>query len=600
MKHFQTTHHHVKHMDKRHICSLLMLLIVAWGSQAEVPAGERQALVDLYHSTHGQLWNDQTNNWLQGDPCDNQWTGVSCSEGHISKLELNDAGLSGQLPASLSQLSQLNTLDVGNNHIHGSIPTSITALSKLQTLMLASNQLTGYLPVNLGDMTALQIVFLDNNRLLGAIPESVTQLQQLSLFTYGYNSLYPETAEVEDFLSASACIGNQPNICPSKLLQVLPPDDFRVELNQDGSLTLKWQRQPNILEGGGYEIWMAESADQPHTLLWDTGGLENTYHLVDPETANRADDFLIRTYINPYHEFSPRPGGDTQFFSYDRMIISEAVNLSGDLLADPSLPINPDLSGSWSDPDGEGHGLVIEILGDEQVLVYWYVTDTFGSPVWLAGNGRMTAQGLQVDMTESIGTYFPPDFNSELIEQHHWGVLNIHFTSTETLLLSWDPVDSRRYPPATLNMRQFTRISNTQPSANHLLSGAHSGSWFDPSQAGQGLTVEVLSDDVGLIYWYVFSPQYPEPLWILGSGQINGSQIQADMYTVSGVLFPSAYQQADPVFRPWGTATLTLGDCHSGSFSWQPLETTQYQAGQMPVQRLTSLAGQACEDEPVP
>ena len=40
---------------------------------------ERQALVDLYYSTNGEGWTE-SGNWLDGDPCLNQWHGVTCDD----------------------------------------------------------------------------------------------------------------------------------------------------------------------------------------------------------------------------------------------------------------------------------------------------------------------------------------------------------------------------------------------------------------------------------------------------------------------------------------------------------------------------------------
>jgi hypothetical protein len=40
---------------------------------------EKQALVDLYHSTNGEDWTTSTN-WLVGDPCLGNWFGVTCDD----------------------------------------------------------------------------------------------------------------------------------------------------------------------------------------------------------------------------------------------------------------------------------------------------------------------------------------------------------------------------------------------------------------------------------------------------------------------------------------------------------------------------------------
>lgn len=54
--------------------TLLATLLITQSGQAEVPAGEPLALVDVYHSTQDEQWRSGNNdNWLVGDPCDWQW-----------------------------------------------------------------------------------------------------------------------------------------------------------------------------------------------------------------------------------------------------------------------------------------------------------------------------------------------------------------------------------------------------------------------------------------------------------------------------------------------------------------------------------------------
>lgn len=44
----------------------------------QTPQSQIDALTDLYISTNGPSWKTQTN-WLEGDPCSNQWYGVTCN-----------------------------------------------------------------------------------------------------------------------------------------------------------------------------------------------------------------------------------------------------------------------------------------------------------------------------------------------------------------------------------------------------------------------------------------------------------------------------------------------------------------------------------------
>jgi hypothetical protein len=56
------------------------------------------------------------------------------------------------------------------------------------------------------------------------------------------------------------------------------------------------------------------------------------------------------------------------------------------------LPIGPNYSGSWYNPEQSGHGFSLEysVLNDGTPLVvaYWYVYDTEGNPIFLIGMGQ--------------------------------------------------------------------------------------------------------------------------------------------------------------------------------------------------------------------
>ena len=65
-------------------------------------------------------------------------------------LGLND--LSGEIPAELGSLSNLETLYLNDNELSGEIPAELGSLSHLRYLDLSQNDLSGCVPSSLEDL----------------------------------------------------------------------------------------------------------------------------------------------------------------------------------------------------------------------------------------------------------------------------------------------------------------------------------------------------------------------------------------------------------------------------------------------------------------
>ena len=152
---------------------------------------DRAALVVLYNATGGPNWTDNTH-WLSNEPL-SEWHGVETNDnGRVTGLYLGFNQLTGEIPAELAQLSQLQQLYLGSNQLTGEIPVELGQLSQLQVLYLGSNQLTGEIPVELGQLSQLQELYLWGNQLTGEIPAELAQLSQLQQLYLGVNQLTGE------------------------------------------------------------------------------------------------------------------------------------------------------------------------------------------------------------------------------------------------------------------------------------------------------------------------------------------------------------------------------------------------------------------------
>jgi Leucine-rich repeat (LRR) protein len=148
---------------------------------------QRDILIELYKSTNGTGWNQNTE-WLSdADVC--QWYGVKCNaQDQIVQLELNNNQLSGTIPSSLGQLNNLQILYLYNNQLSGTILSSLGQLNNLKYLHLSDNQLSETIPSSLEQLN-IQYLNIDNNQLSGTIPSSLGQLKNLGVLYLDNNQL---------------------------------------------------------------------------------------------------------------------------------------------------------------------------------------------------------------------------------------------------------------------------------------------------------------------------------------------------------------------------------------------------------------------------
>ncbi len=155
---------------------------------ADLPQSECHALVHLYNSTDGKNWKNHAGwNRIDGEPeidgeqeeaeseediswefpyfenigqqlkhyfgstpdtpkaakipkapCD--WYGITCENGQITQIQLEDNQLKGSLPESIGNLGKLRSLDLSGNNLTGPIPESLFKLDQLEDLYVSNNQ----------------------------------------------------------------------------------------------------------------------------------------------------------------------------------------------------------------------------------------------------------------------------------------------------------------------------------------------------------------------------------------------------------------------------------------------------------------------------
>lgn len=154
---------------------------------------ELDALIAIYNTTDGDNWINN-NNWdiTTTDPCKpclDDWHGIICENGKITKLLLNNNNLSGSLPASIGNFSNVIEIDLRTNAISGAIPSEIGNLTKLETLYLFNTDVGGNIPTTFAQLSNLKALFINLNELTGIIPSELSSLSELVSLNLSDNNL---------------------------------------------------------------------------------------------------------------------------------------------------------------------------------------------------------------------------------------------------------------------------------------------------------------------------------------------------------------------------------------------------------------------------
>ncbi len=163
--------------------------------RAQPPASvDRAELEALYAATGGANWTDSTN-WLTDAPLAD-WYGVTTDgAGRVARLDLGLNGLTGAIPHTLGNLTNLEDLDLSENGLSGAIPETLGNLRNLESLYLGNNELIDPIPEALGRLTNLERLSLWGNELTGAVPDflgNLTNLERLYLYDNDLTGPIPE------------------------------------------------------------------------------------------------------------------------------------------------------------------------------------------------------------------------------------------------------------------------------------------------------------------------------------------------------------------------------------------------------------------------
>ena len=229
-------------------------------TQSEIPKVQCETLVDLYNSTDGDNWTDNTGWTVTDTPCTspNNWKGITCdsnSPRNVIAIKRVDNNLSGTLP-DLSDLIKLERLELATNQLTGNVPSKLNTLANLSVISMGHNQFTGTIP-DLSSLNNLQKLILSYNQLTGTIPTWLNNMSGLGYLSFADNQLTGTIPDLNNlnltylFLANNQLTGTIPTsisnfsnlkhlyLSKNKLEGTIPNLDnltklesFRVEFNQ--------------------------------------------------------------------------------------------------------------------------------------------------------------------------------------------------------------------------------------------------------------------------------------------------------------------------------------------------------------------------------
>nr|XP_043635705.1 protein STRUBBELIG-RECEPTOR FAMILY 7-like isoform X2 [Erigeron canadensis] len=176
---------------------VLFLVVVV---NADTDPSDVSALNAMYQNLN---YPGQLTKWTStaGDPCRDNWKGVTCSGSRVTQIKLPSLGLSGGIGYQLSSLTSVTDFDVSNNNLGNQIPYSLPP--NLQTLNLAGCGYNGNLPYSISQMPSLKYLNVARNQISGPLPDMFGQLSALSTLDVSFNSLTGDLPKSFSMLSSA-------------------------------------------------------------------------------------------------------------------------------------------------------------------------------------------------------------------------------------------------------------------------------------------------------------------------------------------------------------------------------------------------------------
>ncbi len=260
----------------------------------------------------------------------------------------------------------------------------------------------------------------------------------------------------------------------------------------------------------------------------------------------------------------------------------------------------PGQSAAFYDIDRDGEGVFVELLDNGLAVVYMFSHNRDGTgQSWMTGLGRQEGNGilvheLQMPSGANFGTGFDPadvvrtDFGSLFLRLPACGASDVPgslFIYPETAT-NYEDLQS-------FNYTQLDLLVDCDTGAGSVNAG-WSGSYYDPSHDGEGMIVQVLTNELVVVMWFTYDSNGNQ-MWMQGIGTIVGNTLTIDnLNTTSGTMWGSGFDPSATQTSPWGTLTMVFNSCGQATVNY--VSSAGFGSGTFDMIRLTQLMGITCAE----
>ena len=157
-------------------------------------------------------------------------------------------------------------------------------------------------------------------------------------------------------------------------------------------------------------------------------------------------------------------------------------------------------SGAWYDPNHDGEGWMLELLGDGRAVVYWFTYDDQGQQAWLIGVGTIEGKTFWVDdMRLPHGTQFGDAFRAEDIVMDAWGRFGFLFDDCAMARMRYTSVDER-FGEGVLQPVQLAGLAATSCDEPPPVPPLNGGTWRMSTEMSSAISESASASAGGYVY----------------------------------------------------------------------------------------------------